>query len=169
MTFRITIGIDPGQTGALAIVADGAWAGFHDMPTMPRPGGNGLHVNGAALAEALREVMAAHPGADVLAVLEEVGAMPKQGVTSTFRFGEGYGVIRGVLGALRVPFVTVRPDRWKRDLRLAGLAKDSARTAAIQRFPSAACQLARKKDCGRADALLIAHWAHATEQIGEAA
>lgn len=169
MTMRLTIGIDPGQTGALAVLADGQWAEFVDMPVMPRAGGSGMHVNGAALAAALREILAIHPGAYTLAVLEEVGAMPKQGVTSTFRFGEGLGVIRGVLGALGIPFLMVRPDRWKKSLRLTGLAKDSARTHAIQLFPAAAAELTRKKDCGRADALLIAHWAHLTEQIGEAA
>lgn len=169
MTFRLTIGIDPGQTGALAVVADGEWRQFIDMPVMPRAGGSGMHINGALLAAEIRNVLALHPGAYIMAVLEEVGAMPKQGVTSTFRFGEGFGVVRGVLGALGVPFVMVRPDRWKRSLRLAGQAKDAARTHAIQLFPTAAGQLSRKKDCGRADALLIAHWAHQTEQIGEAA
>lgn len=165
---HITIGIDPGQSGALAVVADGAFERFVDMPVMPRRAG-GQHVNGGELARAMREILARHPGAARLAVLEEVSAMPKQGVSSVFRFGEGYGVIRGVLGALQIPFITVHSSKWKRDAGLIGHEKDVARTSAIQRFPAAAPELTRKKDCGRADALLIAAWAEATEQVAAAA
>lgn len=168
MTLRLTLGIDPGQTGAIAAIADGRFAGFVDMPVMPRAAG-GQHINEGALADALRELLAAHSGASVFAVLEEVGAMPKQGVSSTFRFGESYGVIRGVLGALRIPRMQVRPERWKKYLQLAGKEKDAARTVAIQRHPNAAAQLTRKKDVGRADALLIATWAEITEQVARAA
>lgn len=168
MTLRITLGIDPGQTGAIALLADGDFGGFIDMPVVPRPAG-GNHIDAVTLAASLRGVFSSHPGAHVFAVLEEVSAMPKQGVSSTFRFGESYGVIRGVLGALGIPFMQVRPDRWKRYLQLAGKEKDVARTVAIQRFPTAAAQLTRKKDIGRADALLIAAWAHITEQVSRAA
>lgn len=168
MTLRLTLGIDPGQTGAVAAIADGRFAAFIDMPTVARAAG-GQHIDEVSLADRLRELLAAHPGASVFAVLEEVGAMPKQGVTSTFRFGESYGVIRGVLGALRIPRMQVRPERWKKYLQLSGKEKDVARTVAIQRHPGAAPQLQRKKDIGRADALLIATWAEITEQVARAA
>ena len=71
---------------------------------------------------------------------------------------------RGVLGCLSVPIIDVAPQRWKRHLGLTGVEKDVARTLAIQRFPAAGEQLKRKKDIGRADALLVALWAYETEQ-----
>ena len=168
MTFRLTLGIDPGQTGAVAALADGRLDRFVDMPTSPRKAG-GHQVSGAALATSLREILAAHPGAYVIAALEQVNAMPNQGSSSGFRFGQSDGVVRGVLGALGVGFVEVPPQMWKRHLRLTGCDKDAARTLAIQRFPGAAATLARKKDIGRADALLIALWAEMTEQVPRAA
>ena len=155
MTYRVTIGIDPGQTGAIAVLADGAFAGFYDMPTVARPAG-GQQVNGAELAAQLREIRAAHPGAHVLAVLERVSAMPGQGVSSMFRFGESFGVVKGVLAAMGWPLHSVSPAAWKRRCGLIGADKDCARTLAIQLFPAAAGGLTRKKDVGRADALLIA-------------
>lgn len=161
--FRLTIGIDPGQTGCVAVLVDGEFESFVDMPTMPRPAG-GNQISGAELAAALREIRARHPGADVLACLEQVSAMPGQGVSSMFRFGEGFGVVQGVLATLGVPVVMVHPQRWKKAASLIGKDKDVARTVAIQRFPKAADQLKRKKDIGRADALLIAQWAFITEQ-----
>lgn len=165
MALHLTLGIDPGQTGAIAVLADGEFAAFVDMPTMARPAG-GEQINGSALASALREVRQRYPGAAVLATLEQVGPMPKQGVTSTFRFGEGFGVVQGVLGALGIPLALVHPQRWKRLMGLQGKEKDVARTVALQRFPAAAAQLQRKKDVGRADALLIASWAWTTAQVG---
>lgn len=164
MTFRLTIGIDPGQSGALAFLADGMVYDLIDMPTLPRAAG-GMHVDERSLADSIRSVVANHSGAYVFAVLEEVGAMPKQGVTSTFRFGESYGIVRGVLGALGIAYGQVRPDRWKKHLGLSGKEKDAARTVAMQRYPLQMNVLKRKKDVGRADALLIATWAELTEQI----
>lgn len=162
---RLTFGIDPGQTGCLAVMADDEFERFVDMPTMPRPAG-GNQINGAAFAAAIREARARHPGASVLACLESVSAMPGQGVSSMFRFGEGFGIVQGVIAALGIPVVMVNPVRWKKSLALIGTQKDAARTAAIQRFPKAADQLKRKKDIGRADALLIAQWCVKTEQLG---
>ena len=164
---HVILAFDPGQTGAIAMLADGEFAGFVDMPVMPRASG-GHHVDGASMATAVRQMLARHPGATRLAVLERVSAMPKQGVSSVFRFGEGYGVIRGVVGALGIPFVTVPSVTWKRWAGLMGTEKDVARSVAIQRFPAAAPQLQRKKDSGRADALLIGAWAQATEQLATA-
>lgn len=165
MSLHLTFGIDPGQSGAVAVLVDGAFAEFVDMPTMPRPAG-GHQIAAAELARTLRDIRQRHAGADVTAVLEAVSAMPGQGVSSMFRFGEGFGVIQGVLGALAIPVVLVHPARWKKSMGLTGREKDVARTVAMQRFPRAAAQLARKKDIGRADALLIAAWARGTEQTG---
>ncbi len=119
MTFRITYGIDPGQTGAIAVLLDGEFHQFIDTPTMPRPAG-GNQINGAELARAIREVRSRHPGAAEVAILEQVNAGPGQGVSSVFRFGEGYGVIQGVFATLGIPLVIVHPSRWKKAAVAAG-------------------------------------------------
>ena len=167
-TMRLTLGIDPGQTGAIAILADGRCDGFIDMPTIPRRAG-GFEVSGAQLAASLRGVLQKHRGAYVMAVLEQVNAMPKQGGSSGFRFGQSDGVVRGVLGALGIGFIEVPPQMWKRNLRLTGLDKDAARAEAIKRFPAAAELMKRKKDVGRADALLMALYAELTEKVARVA
>lgn len=162
MTLRLIIGCDPGQSGCLAMLADGEPAGFIDMPTMPRQAG-GFEVNAASLAAQIRGVMHKHTGADILAVVEQVGPMPGQGLASTFRFGQSDGILRGVIATLGIGYITVHPVKWKGHFGLKGQEKDAARSLAIRRFPSVAEQLARKKDCGRADALLLALWAANTE------
>lgn len=167
MTARLVLGVDPGQSGAIALLGDGIFVGFIDMPTMPRRAG-GNEVDCTFLAQKLRDAGVGHAGAYVVAVLEAVSAMPKQGVTSVFRFGESFGAVKGILGALRIPTVLVPAATWKRRLNLWGVEKDVARSMAIQRFPNAAEYLQRKKDVGRADALLIAHWAELTEAVGQA-
>jgi crossover junction endodeoxyribonuclease RuvC len=88
-----------------------------------------------------------------------VNAFAKQGVTSSFRFGMGYGSILGVLSALNVQIVDVAPGLWKKHFRLDS-DKEKARALAIKRFPNA--QLNRKKDAGRAEALLMALWLRET-------
>lgn len=168
MTLRLIIGCDPGQTGCLALLADGEPAGFIDMPTMPRKAG-GFEVNGASLAAQIRGALMQHSGAHIMAVVERVGSMPGQGLASTFRFGQSDGILRGVLSALGIGYITVAPVRWKNHYGLKGQEKDAARSLAIRRFPSVADQLTRKKDCGRADALLLALWAANTEAHARAA
>lgn len=168
MTARLVFGIDPGQTGAVAVLADGVPVGFIDMPTTARKAG-GHQVDGAALAAKLRGFRQQHAGAYTFAVIEQVSAGPGQGVTGMFRFGQSDGIVRGVLGALGVPMLEVHSATWKRFLQLTGADKDAARIEAIRRFPEMAAQLSRKKDVGRADAALIATWAELTQQVGAAA
>lgn len=167
MTFRLVIGVDSGLSGAVAILADGKFVDVFDMPTAGRGKAARQVVNSAALATLLREHVAAHPGASVVAAVESVSAMPKQGLSSTFRFGESCGAVAGVLAALRIPIVRPTPQVWKRAFGLIGAEKDASRGAAIERFPDA--PLSRKRDHGRADALLLAQWAYRTEAISEAA
>ena len=90
--------------------------------------------------------------------MEQVGAMPGQGATSMFNFGEGFGIVKEVLGALQIPVRMVTPQRWKRFAGLTGKDKDAARSLAIQLHPEAAEYLRRKKDVGRADAIMIARF-----------
>lgn len=142
------IGIDPGLSGAIALLRDGEYAEVWDMPTMGRGSGNKQQINGAAVGKILRECPPCR------AYIELVGAMPGQGVSSMFNFGKAAGAAMGALGALQIPVVEVSPVRWKKQFGLTGKEKDMARTMAQQLMPSAPLSL--KKHGGRADALLIA-------------
>lgn len=155
MTARLTLGIDPGQTGAVAVYDGERIEAVLDMPTMPRLHGSGHQVDPYTLTS---QILDLRHGRSASAVLEAVSAMPGQGVASTFRFGESVGVVLGVLGALQVPVRMVTPARWKKAAGLLGRDKDAARTLAIQLHPEIADLLARKKDIGRADAVCIARF-----------
>lgn len=166
MTFRLVFGIDPGLCGAIASLADGRCVAIDDMPTMIREMGNGNTINGERLAEVFRKQRAEHPGAYVIAALEKVGGgkgFGKQSTALLFNFGENVGIVRGVCGALGIPVLDVRPQTWKREFDLMKTEKDEARIEAIAKFPGWASQLARKKDGGRADAMLIGLWAELNE------
>lgn len=152
---KIILGFDPGQTGAIAAYDGTIITGLIDMPTMTRLHGKGSQVDPYTLATALIDVCA---GCNATTIIEAVSAMPGQGVSSTFHFGESVGVVLGVLGALQVPVRMVTPARWKRTAGILGRDKDAARTLAIQLHPEVADQLARKKDIGRADAVCIARF-----------
>jgi crossover junction endodeoxyribonuclease RuvC len=174
MTFRVTLGVDPGMHGAIAVLADGEPQQFIDMPTVSRDVGTGNAVDAFALAALLRGVLQQHPGAHFHAALEYVNGRPPRGpdgtertmgATSGARMAEGYGTVKGVLATLGIRWVLVFPQRWKAYHSLLKQEKDAARMLAIELAQRMAMQLARKKDCGRADALLIALWAHQTEAI----
>ena len=146
------LGVDPGANGALAVHFGGRLVDLVDMPTTTVKRGS----------REVREVNAALLGAVVsrmlpldAAYLEQVGAMPGQGVSSMFAFGRAVGVIEGVLAALEVPVTKVPPQTWQRSMRVRG-GKDGARERAMQLYPADASAFARKKDDGRADASLIA-------------
>ena len=150
------IGIDPGQTGGMALLVRGQVDSLYDMPVSSRLHGKGQQIDAAELASMLRGAMLENPG--LVAHVEAVSAMPGQGVSSMFRFGESLGIILGVIGALGIPFRWVTPQKWKKAAGLIGKDKDAARTLAIQLHPECADRLTRKKDVGRADALLIARF-----------
>ncbi|MFC4727136.1 hypothetical protein [Coralloluteibacterium thermophilus] len=154
MTLRLTLGVDPGLSGAVVALADGEPAGFIDMPT--RQAGKWAEVDGRALIVGIRELRAAHPGAYISAMVEKVGARPTDGGTSAFRFGESSGRVKCAFEALGIPYELAIPAVWKRHFGLLGQDKDAARQLALVRFPTAAHWLQRKKDNGRADALLLA-------------
>lgn len=162
---HLTIGIDPGASGAIVVLADGQPFEFIDMPTAARKAG-GERVEPGILAARLRGVLQKAQGAAVLVALEQVSAMPNQGVSSMFRFGQADGMVRGVIGALGLALVEISPASWKKRAGLTGMDKDAARALALQLFPAAEPHLRRKKDVGRADALLIARHAYKAEQQG---
>ena len=152
---KIILGFDPGQTGAVAAFDGERIEAVIDMPTMTRLHGKGNQVDPYTLATALIDLCA---GREATAVLEAVSAMPGQGVSSTFHFGESVGVVLGVLGALQMPIRMVTPAKWKKAAGLLGRDKDAARTLAIQHHPEIADRLTRKKDVGRADAACLARF-----------
>ena len=151
----VIIGVDPGQTGAIAAYDGTIITGLIDMPTMSRLHGSGQQVDPYTLAT---EILDLCGGRNATAVIEAVSAKTGQGVSSMFRFGESVGVVLGVLGALQMPVRWVTPGRWKKAAGIAGKDKDAARSLAIQLHPEVAGQLTRKRDVGRADSILIARF-----------
>lgn len=149
------LGIDPGLTGAIAAMEGGKVVVVIDMPVVARLYGKGNEIDAYTLATMVMELGASNIET---AVMEAVGAMPGQGVTSMLHFGESIGVVKGVLGALQIPVRFVTPQRWKKTAGIAGKEKDAARSLAIQQHPEVADQLQRKKDTGRADAICIARF-----------
>lgn len=139
--------IDPGLGGAWAYIEDGYALGCGDMPTTGT--GTKRRVQGRILAQ--------HIGGCVphACVIEQVGAMPKQGVSSTFRFGMAYGSVIAVAQALDVPVELVAPQTWKRHFRLIGADKEASRQKALDLAPCLHESLSRKRDENRAEAILI--------------
>ena len=168
MTLRLTFGIDPGLSGAIATLIDGEPGPILDMPVMQV--GEKTEVDAFAFAGFIRKVRGEHAGAYVSACIERVRAMPvegrKQGAQSSMNFGDNYGKAKAALEALGIPYTRAEPASWKRRFGLLGTEKDAARVLAVTRFPAVADQLRRKKDGGRADALLIALWHESTELPG---
>lgn len=156
----LIIGIDPGATGALALLDPETrdlwrWA---DMPVVETASGK-RQVSAPMLAETLMawRTLAESAGRASVAIVEEVGAMPGQGVTSMFSFGRSFGVILGVLAALNLPVELVRPAVWKRRAGI-GPDKGAARRIAQERLPRRAELFSRVRDDGRAEAALLALW-----------
>jgi crossover junction endodeoxyribonuclease RuvC len=160
---RVFLGIDPGQTGSLAMIRvldDGSKEiRLFDPPLFEVKSGKKIRheYDEASMAATLHEFSVVEK--ETTCILEKVSAMPDQGVTSMFNFGMGFGLWRGMLAAFRIPYTLIHPLTWKkRVMRDMPKEKDAARQRAIQLYPQVADQLARKKDIGRADALLLAHY-----------
>ena len=159
----IYIGIDPGLDGAVGVIGEQAGNGcprVFDTPTLTIEGEKSKRrYNTAAMAELLQPYKHAFCIPDVLVILEAVHSMPKQGVASSFCFGQGLGMWQGIIAALGIPLEMPSPQRWKKEIMAdQGRDKDAARFKAIQLFPTLATQLSRVKDDGRAEALLMAEY-----------
>ena len=145
-------GIDPGLSGAISFI-DGDKVEVYDMPTITVTKGKKKvrSVNIPLLHEMLAGM---NPK---VVVLEQVHAMPGQGVTSMFRFGEAYGIVQAVVACCGYPLELVTPQKWKKAM---GLSKDkgASRLLATRYYPDYADKWARAKDDGRAEAVLIARW-----------
>ena len=152
----IVIGIDPGLSGAIAILENKKVLGIFEMPVMPEGKKNKRQLNSAQLVNILRDNVKINE--EIAVVVEQVNAMPGQGVTSMFNFGQTFGAIKGVCAALNLPIYFVRPSKWKKHFELINSSKDSSRTKAIEMYPSLSAQLAKKKDVNKSDAILIARF-----------
>ena len=150
------IGIDPGLSGAIAILENNKVLSLFDMPVMSEGKKNKRHLNSALLVNLIKDNIDLKD--DVTVVVEQVNAMPGQGVTSMFNFGQTFGAIKGVCAALELPIFFVRPSKWKKHFELINSSKDSSRTKAIEMYPSIADQLSKKKDVNKSDAILIARF-----------
>ena len=150
------IGIDPGLSGAIAVLDNNKVLKIYDMPVMAEGKKNKKQLNSAQLVNIIKENIENREEINV--VVEQVNAMPGQGVTSMFNFGQTFGAIKGVCAALNLPIFFIRPSKWKKYFELINSSKDSSRTKAIEMYPSIADQLSKKKDVNKSDAILIARF-----------
>ncbi len=157
----IIFGIDPGVSGAISILENKKIIEVFDMPTMIDGKKNKRQVNGAQLTNIIKERL--NNDKEIIVVVEHVNAMPGQGVTSMFNFGQSFGVIKGVCSALGLPIYFVRPTKWKKHFNLIKTNKEASRTKVIEVYPEISSKLSRKKDSNKADAILIARYFNDTQ------
>ena len=150
------IGIDPGLSGGIAILENNKIEKIFDMPVMPDGKKNKRQLNSALLAQLIKDNIKNIE--DTVMVVEQVNAMPGQGVTSMFNFGQTFGAIKGICAALSLPIFFVRPAKWKKHFELINSSKDASRTKAIEMYPLIAEKLSKKKDVNKSDAILIARY-----------
>jgi crossover junction endodeoxyribonuclease RuvC len=150
------IGVDPGLSGAIAILEDNKIKELFDMPVMPDGKKNKRQLNSALLVKLIKDNIKNLE--DTVMIVEQVHAMPGQGVTSMFNFGQTFGAIKGICAALGLPIFFVRPAKWKKHFELINSSKDASRTKAIEMYPAISDQLSKKKDVNKSDALLIARY-----------
>ena len=157
----IIIGIDPGINGAISVVENKKILEVYDTPTMIDGKKNKRQINSAQVTNIIKERQKNNN--EVIVVVEQVNAMPGQGVTSMFNFGQSFGVIKGICAALNLPIYFVRPSKWKKHFNLIKTNKDASRTKVIEVYPEISSKLHRKKDSNRADAILIALYFDSTQ------
>ena len=159
----LIIGIDPGISGSICFFEDGKVLEVIEMPVMTEGKKNKKQVNGAQIYnEFLKRIN--NKGDQTRVVIEQVSAMPGQGVTSMFNFGQSYGILKGICSAMQLPMFFVRPAKWKKYFNLINSQKDASRTRAIEIFPYFSTQLSKKKDSNKADAILISSFYYETHQ-----
>ena len=159
------IGIDPGISGAICFMKDGKIIDVIEMPSMAEGKKNKKQVNSSQIFNEISLRIKNIDKKDIKVVIEQVSAMPGQGVTSMFYFGQSFGIFKGVCSAMQLPMYFVRPAKWKKYFNLINLEKDASRTRAIEIFPYFSSELSRKKDSNKADAILIANFYYETYQM----
>ena len=163
----LVIGIDPGISGSICFFQDGKIIDVVEMPTMTEGKKNKKQVNGSQIFNEISERIKKIDKKDIKVIIEQVSAMPGQGVTSMFNFGQSYGILKGICSAMQLPMYFVRPTKWKKYFNLINSEKDASRTRAIEIFPYFSSQLSRKKDSNKADAILIASFYYETYKLEE--
>ena len=163
----LIIGIDPGISGSICFFEDGKILDVIEMPTMTEGKKNKKQVNGSQIYNEILDRISKFGKKDIRVIVEQVSAMPGQGVTSMFNFGQSFGILKGICSAMQLPMFFVRPARWKKYFNLINSEKDASRTKAIEIFPYFSSQLSKKKDANKADAILIASFYHETYKIEE--
>ena len=152
------IGIDPGISGALCFMEHGKIIDVIDMPSMADGKKSKKQVNGSQVVNEIKRYTKDKKIEDVKVIIEHVSAMPGQGVTSMFNFGQSFGILKGICSAMQLSVYFVRPAKWKKYFNLINSEKDASRTRAIEIFPYYSSHLSRKKDSNKADAILIASY-----------
>ena len=163
----LIIGIDPGISGSICFFKDGKILDVIEMPTMTEGKKNKKQVNGSQIYNEILKKVNKLEINDIRVIVEQVSAMPGQGVTSMFNFGQSFGILKGICSAMQLPIYFVRPAKWKKYFNLINSEKDASRTRAIEIFPYFSSQLSKKKDANKADAILIASFYYETYKIKE--
>ena len=158
----LIIGIDPGISGSICFLQDGRILDVIEMPTMTEGKKNKKQVNGSQIYNEICKRINEIEKQEIRIVIEQVSAMPGQGVTSMFNFGQSFGILKGISSAMQLPMYFVRPAKWKKYFNLINSEKDASRTRAIEIFPYFSSRLSKKKDSNKADAILIASFHHET-------
>ena len=158
----LIIGIDPGISGAICFFEDGQIKEIIDMPVMADGKKNKRQINGPQVYNEILQRINNFQKKEIIVVIEQVSAMPGQGVTSMFNFGQSFGVLKGICSAMQLSMYFVRPAKWKKYFGLIKTEKDASRTKVIEIFPYISSQLSKKKDSNKADAVLIASFFYNT-------
>ena len=163
----LIIGIDPGISGSICFLDNGKILDVIEMPIMTDGKKNKKQVNGSQVYNEITKRIKLFEKIQIRVVIEHVSAMPGQGVTSMFNFGQSFGILKGICTAMQLPMYFVRPAKWKKYFNLLNSEKDASRKRAIEIFPYFSSQLSRKKDSNKSDAILIASFYHETYKIDE--
>ena len=161
----LIIGIDPGISGSICFFENGKIIDVLEMPTMTDGKKNKKQVNGAQIYNEISTKIRGIEKQNLKVIIEQVSAMPGQGVTSMFNFGQSFGILKGICSAMQLPMYFVRPAKWKKYFGLIKSEKDASRTKAIEMFPYFSSQLSKKKDSNKADAILIASFYYETYKL----
>ena len=163
----LIIGIDPGISGSICFLDNGKILDVIEMPIMTDGKKNKKQVNGSQVYNEISKKIKQFEKNQIRVVIEHVSAMPGQGVTSMFNFGQSFGILKGICSAMRLPMYFVRPAKWKKYFSLINSEKDASRTRVIEMFPYFSSQLSKKKDSNKADAILIASFYYETYKFEE--
>tara|TARA_B100001250_G_scaffold367773_1_gene350035 strand:+ start:616 stop:1110 length:495 start_codon:yes stop_codon:yes gene_type:complete len=163
----LIIGIDPGISGAICFFEDGQVKEIIEMPVMADGKKNKRQINGPQVYNEILKRINKFQKKDIIVVIEQVSAMPGQGVTSMFNFGQSFGVLKGICSAMQLSMFFIRPAKWKKYFGLIKTEKDASRTKVIEIFPYISSELSRKKDSNKADAVLIASFFYNTYKKAE--